>query len=788
MEEDNTILYNFKESLESFKFDKYKSGTKNLIHIRNADKIPSKKLLRFFIFLIPFALILSYFIIPKDSFSPYKLNLGEISDQNIKAPFDIEIEDIKTTDRKKQEKLESIPPVFDYDPSVSELKKKFIVSLFKFLSNYFQALIEENKNQKEIPQISFEELNTIIIREYGIDFTVKELKELFGIMKNGHNDQLLSFLNSDIIDYIYEKKLIRDVSELNKYANSGILIKNIETGKEEEINIFTDILDLSNIQEHIKTKIDIFILNFNYPVKPLLYKILNNIIEPNITFNRAESEKIKNELIEGIPKVFFSKKKGEKIIGEGERATESQVMLLDEINRRISVDKATYSQYFYFFIYSSIIVLIFFFLLLLFHPWHALSNYYNYFMILALFLLNIFIMNILWHFYMLLSSAFDKEPFVTVDLYLYALPYAFGVLMLSVLLNSKTALTFGIFQICFYVLLFNLNSFQIIYIFIGIASASIMREIIKKKNFYIKSVLILILLQSSSAVLNSLISGNHGLPAVGFILLLVIISGFSVYVLINTLIPLFEWIFRLSTDMKLLELLDFKHPLLEKLMFTASGTLHHSIAVANLAEVAARSIGCNAILCRVASYYHDIGKINKPEYFIENITSRENKHDRLKPSMSALILISHVKSGYDLGKKFRLPAPILEIIQQHHGTALIKFFYDKAVKNQPDDNKGSVSEDNFRYPGPKPYTKESAIILIADRVEATSRILINPSTAKIKSMVENIVKSALLDGDLDNANLSLFELSKIIESFCNVLYGSFHKRIDYPDQPESYKI
>lgn len=776
--------YDYEKSLELYKFEKRKSMSQSLFYIKDSDKVPSKKLIRLFLFILPFAFILSYFSIPRERLTLYQLELGQISNENIKSPFDVEIEDRLTTERKVLEKAKTIPPVFDYDPNVAGKKSQFIMSL----SSFIEEFISLNLNERgELSTQDMQELIDLIKLDYDLDFTQRDIRNFILLIKQDKFNMVLDFLKHEIINFIYERKIIRDRSELNKYSQTGIRLINISTREAIHIIMLGDILDVDNAMESIKTKVDIFLINSGLQIRALLNKVINKVLGPNITFNRQGTEDYKNEVISSIPKVFFSKKRGERIISEGERVNESHILILDKINKRISEKRITHSHILYVFIYVMIIAVLFFFLLLLFHPWHALSSYYNYFMILSLFLLNIFIINAFWRFYQLLASAFEKEPVNIAENYIYALPFAFGVLLLSSLLNSKTAFTYGMFQLMFYTFIWDLDKLYLIYAFIGIVAATIPKNIMRKKNFYIKSVLLIILLQLASALLNSLLLEQFNLPDVLLRISLVFVSGFSVCVLLNTLIPFFEWIFKLSSDMKLLELLDFKHPLLEKLMFTASGTLHHSIAVANLSEIAARNVGCNPVLCRVASYYHDIGKITKPEYFIENITGKENKHNRLKPSMSSLILISHVKSGYELGKKYRLPAPILEVIQQHHGNALIKYFYNKALKKCENNKNDHISKDNFRYPGPKPFTKEAAIILLADRIEATSRVLTNPSASKIRSMVENTVKSSLLDGDLDNADLSLSEITKIIDSFCKVLYGAFHKRIDYPNQPGSYK-
>jgi putative nucleotidyltransferase with HDIG domain len=215
-------------------------------------------------------------------------------------------------------------------------------------------------------------------------------------------------------------------------------------------------------------------------------------------------------------------------------------------------------------------------------------------------------------------------------------------------------------------------------------------------------------------------------------------------------------------------------------MVRAPGTYHHSVLVGNMVEAAAETINANPLLARVAAYYHDVGKLSKPLYFIENVGSGENKHDRLSPSMSALILISHVKEGVELAKEHRLGLPIIDIIRQSHGTALISYFYQKA-KNTATPDVQSVEECDFRYPGPKPQTREAGLVLLADCVEAASRTLTDPTPARIQGMVQKIINNIFIDGQLDECELTLKNLHEIAKSFNRILVGIHHQRIDYPE-------
>jgi putative nucleotidyltransferase with HDIG domain len=244
--------------------------------------------------------------------------------------------------------------------------------------------------------------------------------------------------------------------------------------------------------------------------------------------------------------------------------------------------------------------------------------------------------------------------------------------------------------------------------------------------------------------------------------------------------PLVELVFAYTTDVKLMELANMNHPLLKEMVIRASGTYNHSILVATLAETAAEAIHANPILAKVGGLYQDIGKIGKPHYFIENQREGENPHDRLAPRMSGLVVLSHVKEGVELARRHKLGDRVVDIIQQHHGKSVIKFFYHRA-KEMEDPTMESVSEEDFRYPGPKPQTREAAIVMLADVVEATSRSLRDPAPARIATLVEESIDNAFKEGQLDECELTLRDLYAIGQAFQKVLNGWFHARIEYPD-------
>jgi putative nucleotidyltransferase with HDIG domain len=260
------------------------------------------------------------------------------------------------------------------------------------------------------------------------------------------------------------------------------------------------------------------------------------------------------------------------------------------------------------------------------------------------------------------------------------------------------------------------------------------------------------------------------------------LNGLLSPVIVYGILPVIESIFDVTTDLSLLEFSNLNHPLLKRLSMEASGTYHHSIIVGNMSEAAAQAIGANSLLARVGSYYHDVGKIEKAEYFAENMLSGGNPHEKLNPRMSALILMNHVKKGLELARQYRLPSSIVEIIAQHHGKTLMSFFYQKAVKKNGHED---TSENVYRYTGPRPQSREAAIVMLADAVEAASRSLKEPTHSRLKGVIEDLVNERFREGQLNECPLTLLDLEQIKASFLMILGGTFHMRVEYPEKEES---
>jgi len=370
-------------------------------------------------------------------------------------------------------------------------------------------------------------------------------------------------------------------------------------------------------------------------------------------------------------------------------------------------------------------------------------------------------------------------PEIPSSSYGYGIGIAAGAMLVRIVLNSETALVFSLVASTFAGWLMDNSFFFSVYFFIGSVVGAHSVAFCEERTILVKAGAKVGLVNILTILCQTLITSKWIGFDMGFNLLFGLLGGVVAAAVVLGFLPMLEGLFGYTTNIKLLELANLNHPLLNKMILEAPGTYHHSVIVGTLAETAARSINANPLLARVSAYYHDIGKINKPLYFVENQGRHENKHDKLAPSMSSLILIAHVKEGLELAREYRLGQKVNNIIQQHHGTNLISFFYQKA-KEQENLEIEQVEEGAYRYHGPKPQTKEAGLVMLADAVEAASRTLLQPTPAHLQGLVQRIINNVFTDGQLDECELTLKDLHQIARSFNLILAGIHHHRVEYP--------
>ena len=413
---------------------------------------------------------------------------------------------------------------------------------------------------------------------------------------------------------------------------------------------------------------------------------------------------------------------------------------------------------------------------------------------------------ILVHLVLLRSICYivDNNPGWDADYRMLLPPLAFAPMVHSVLAGRHAGVFSALCVSLFGSLLMpveDIFSFMVISLVVGCVAVALTRKVRRRGNllragFYVGVTAFLLALVFDKIDLALLTSSSEGVSVEGSKIVIVLVSGLLTGMVVSGLLPALESLFTITTNISWLEMSDLNHKLLRKLQLEAPGTYHHSMVVATLAESAAEEIGANAAMCRVCSYFHDIGKLNKPEYFIENQGDR-NPHDTLTPTMSAIIIIAHVKDGVDMAIKHKLNPKIIEVIREHHGDSLVQYFYHRAREQRLDaekkveegienrDDLPEVDAKSFRYPGPCPSSPESGIISLADCVESASRSLKKPTPQKIRNMVDDIVMARVTSGQLDNCELTMGDIKKACGSFSSTLRSMMHSRIDYPKDEDS---
>ncbi|REK61086.1 MAG: metal-dependent phosphohydrolase [Cohnella sp.] len=401
-------------------------------------------------------------------------------------------------------------------------------------------------------------------------------------------------------------------------------------------------------------------------------------------------------------------------------------------------------------------------------------------MLLLIFALNILLMH-------LVAMARSEEwPYIG-----YLAPVAVGTMLVTLLLDMHLGLVSALLFTVLSSIIMNVGNGSVFDFRYGFVAAVVSFTSVlaihraSQRSSILKAGIMVSLFGSVGVVALTLVESNPDrmllIQSVGFMFA----SGLLTAVLVIGLMPFFEMTFGILSALKLVELSNPNHPLLRKLLTETPGTYHHSLMVGNLSEAAAEAVGANGLLCRVGSFYHDVGKTKRPSYFIENQNGGVNPHDKLDPKVSASIIIAHARDGAEMLKQYKLPKPIRDIAEQHHGTSFLKFFYYKAVKRAEEQGTECPwTEDDFRYPGPKAQTKEAAIVGIADSVEAAVRSLSHPTVEQVESIIRKIIKDRLDDDQFNECDLTLKEMDKIAETLKETVIGMFHSRIEYPDDKE----
>ncbi len=738
------------------------------------------------------SLVAAFTIAPKSS-RVYTLATGETAQETIVSPITVKVVDEAATSKNRDDVQKSVRPVYDFDDEMVHDLQARIIAAFSFMRDYL-ATEGEQQSRKEVrnsdgstapekkraTEKPFRPLDDQTLRtrfENLLGTTVSP--STFALLKNsGFNARVERDLRSLVIPVLL-KGVVLSRELVLRDGKQGILVQSKSKDKLEPLKDLSTLFDLKeainfiNVEEGDPSR--------DTALARAIRRIATSMINVNITYNRERTAAVKKEALASVKPVYFQIAKGEPIIKEGEPVNEGHLRKLAGLNKA----NPAYSRY-------TILIGTAVILLLLLHLCCYFSERYldragNATEDLLLFCLLILGTLVLVRFISSLSPiATAAGPGMNSRSILYAAPVATGSMLASLMVDARIAFIFAALAATTSSLAVEGDIYLFVFYFIsGIVGLHGMAKITDRTSV-LRAGLLVGLVNMAAVLAVKMAIGQVATLQDAYEIGLGFLGGVLSGLLVSGLAPLLE---RLGyvTNIKLLEMANLNHPLLKQMALEAPGTYHHSIMVGNLAETTAEVIGANPLLARVGALFHDIGKIGKktkPSYFIENQGRGTNPHDKLEPSMSSLILVTHVKNGVEKAQQHRLGKSITDIIQQHHGTNLIRFFYSKALEKSEKTGQ-VVSEDKYHYPGPRPQSKEAALVMLADVTEAACRTLTDPTPARIQKRVQTLVMQLFSEGQLDQSTLTLKDLHAITKSFVRTLQGILHTRIEYPPEPRS---
>ena len=720
----------------------------------------------------------------------YSYQLNDIANEPIIAPFDF---GILKTDQKLTKDLDearnSVPFSFSRDQDFVDSQIAIIDTFFIYLNDIYSAhdlfISSQDSLYKYRYEPEFESYQSSFIADSTTYVTLySEFLDQYQFqIDKAQWDQLLGINESLTEPFNLElfKNQIKQIC-LNRWAE-GIIDEPLENIFSNEISIIQggelviaptkNYNDIETAWKKNREEVNQIYDNELDIKSTLSYELINEFTKPNILFDKDLTESRQKERLDKVSRFQGTVLANELIVDTNNRITESVLLKLKslqlESERRLGYERAAdkFREYLGAFFVVSIL------LFLLFSFFYIYRN--EYFIESKLLLLIGLLMYLI---------VFFSWIIVSYQLPVYIIPIAMFSILLTVLLDTTVSLISSTILILLVSLLIgNDLDFAIVQFFISFIAILSVRKLRKRRQI-IATMLTLVFCSLFVFFSVMLFKGidflDYNYSTVGYLAL----SSFLCPILAFGLVPLFESFFGITTDLSLIELLDYDQPLLKKLMEDAPGTHTHSVKVGTLAESCANAIGARALLCRVGSYYHDIGKIKKPEYYAENQTG-ENKHDSITPHMSAKILKQHVTDGLSLADEYGLPNIVKDFIETHHAKNRMEFFYKKALEND-----SKVDENEFRYPGPKPSSKETGIVMLAEAIEAQANSLKNPTLEKFETMIDKAIRSRLEDGQLDECPLTMEDLQKIKgrrdgkHGLLPVLSGLYHSRPEYPSKDD----
>ncbi len=705
-----------------------------------------------------YVLVTTFSFAPTLTFRKAPVRPGSIATRDVVAPRDLIVSDPEATSRRRSEAAAEVLPVYDFDAAApsrfeKELRESFVRARVALGRSGLRGVSQEVRDAFHLP-IGDEALSALA--RLGFSATLEDRLVAIGLdlYRNGIVD------NRELFVEQRGGILLRDTSTGREHRRRDTPVA-IEYGSETKSEVSMRLAE-SALRESERAEVAAF---------------LAASLRPSLTFNSTMTAQRREEASRGVESVFTKIPRGKVIVRAGDEITPRTSLWVAAVRASVS-DPSSWFKVAGILILQSLAATVF---------WLDARRYIRrkrerpadtiYASVVSAGILFALLMRGSFVLAQGFSSSFEG-PATAAATY-YALPFAAGPIVAGLVSGMGPALLFAAANAVGAGVLmgqsFPFALFALVGSLAGIFAAGRMRArtvLLAMGGFVAAANLISI---TAIQLLNAEpVRWTFALDVLGGL-----VGGLLVSATVGLFLPVFEHFFHVTTDIRLLELSNQNLPLLRNLALEAPGTYQHSLMVGHLAEAAAEAVGADALLARVSGYYHDIGKTKMPVYFIENQSKGFNRHDRLEPSMSALIIAAHVKEGVEMAKKARLPEPIVAAIREHHGTKLIRYFYQKALtKSEP--GASAVPEMEYRHPGPKPGTRITAILMIADAVEAASRTILEPTQPKIRAMIQTIVDDCLRDGQFDECDLTMRDLALIVDALEKTVTTIFHHRIDYP--------
>ena len=708
----------------------------------------------------------------------FAYNVGDIADAEIIAPVDLRVQDRDLTETRRLAARSAAPDVYDLDPTAWLAAVQSVNDLFAW-----------GRLSRETTPASWDDL-TLDTRDEFEDraSTIVGLTLPIGFVPSLWSEGFTATTElaiEGLLRKFQQLSMIWNPELLGLGNRSSILVRDVVTQQEETLGNFEGIMELERARAMISRELKGG-FELSMTAEEVLGSFVSMLLRPNLTYNSNETQRRAQAATAAVEPVFYVLKRGRAILREGDEVTDRHLLELAALVQQWGGGSAS----------ARVVGLIALIALTVHSLWRHAAHHRRRFqfqkvsrlypLLLLVLVGTILMTRVLLFIGEAVAGAVLSPPFNLAESYAFAIPFAVGPLLILLLVNAQVAWVFAAVQ----AIVIGAMSHQVdltLYAILGSFAGVYGMSQYKQRTEMIRTGLMVASVNAAAIVSLALI--NQPVlpwPVVLFRVLLGIFGGIQVALLASALLPVLEHLFRTMTDVKLLELSNMNLPLLKQLAVNAPGTYHHSVVVGTLAEKAAEAIDANPLFARVAAYYHDIGKMRQPEYFVENQKGSRNPHDRLTPSMSALVLVSHIKEGIAYAEEQGLPQPLVDIIPQHHGTRLMKYFYERA-RQQAQAGGGEIRPETFRYPGPTPRSKEAALIMMADSVEAISRLIYDPSPSRLRTMIRKNIREIFEDGQLDECGLTLADLTRIADAFLTVLVGMHHQRIEYPGEepPES---